>query len=554
MKRRMPRTLLTGLIALLIPAASITALTLAGPAGAADPQPSAVSVPGSFGSEVGCPGDWQPDCAAAAADPAGQRRRLVAHPDAAGGQLRVQGGAEQELRRQLRQGRRARRRQHPAHRAGRRQERHVLLRQRHPLGDRRPQRPRSSPPPATSSPSWAARPTGRRTACGPGCRTWTATAPTPSPPPRSRRATTRSRPPSGCPGTSTTAPAGCPAGPTSRSRSARAGEAITLQLRLDQPPADGADRRRGCRDLTAPTAYWLSRRDIGWALGAVGRPSAATGCTTPRRRRAGRRRDRHHRRHLHPAELRPERPARPRSRRSSRPRPTWARCGSRDRTSACCRALLTGQVAVAALDSGRGPGRRGRPADFPACWTTCTPARRKRRARHRPGSLRPAEPRAVGADRAGRLGHRLPATPPPPRRSARVALPRGRDGVWSVHRPARLAQATTTCSRSASTFPRPARSSTTWSPTPTASACRPTPTRSLLVDLSDPGLKPAGWRGWPSRALPKPESTSRSPSCTSVTSRSATRPCRPPTAAPTPRSPTARATPSAPGVAGQGRA
>ncbi|HST46749.1 pullulanase-type alpha-1,6-glucosidase [Jatrophihabitans sp.] len=62
MKRRTPRTLLTSLIALLMPAAAITALTLAAPAGAADPQPGAVSVPGSFGSEVGCPGDWQPDC------------------------------------------------------------------------------------------------------------------------------------------------------------------------------------------------------------------------------------------------------------------------------------------------------------------------------------------------------------------------------------------------------------------------------------------------------------------------------------------------------------
>jgi pullulanase-type alpha-1,6-glucosidase len=30
---------------------------------AADPQPGAVSVPGSFGAQVGCPGDWQPDCA-----------------------------------------------------------------------------------------------------------------------------------------------------------------------------------------------------------------------------------------------------------------------------------------------------------------------------------------------------------------------------------------------------------------------------------------------------------------------------------------------------------
>ena len=45
----------------------ITTVLLAGvsntaTAAAAD-QPNAVSVPGDFGSEVGCPGDWQPDCA-----------------------------------------------------------------------------------------------------------------------------------------------------------------------------------------------------------------------------------------------------------------------------------------------------------------------------------------------------------------------------------------------------------------------------------------------------------------------------------------------------------
>ena len=32
---------------------------------AADPQPTAVSVPGSFNAAIGCPGDWQPDCPAA---------------------------------------------------------------------------------------------------------------------------------------------------------------------------------------------------------------------------------------------------------------------------------------------------------------------------------------------------------------------------------------------------------------------------------------------------------------------------------------------------------
>jgi pullulanase-type alpha-1,6-glucosidase len=58
MKRRMSRALFTGLVAVLLPAGLIGAQ----PAGAADPQPSAVSVPGSFGAAVGCPGDWQPDC------------------------------------------------------------------------------------------------------------------------------------------------------------------------------------------------------------------------------------------------------------------------------------------------------------------------------------------------------------------------------------------------------------------------------------------------------------------------------------------------------------
>jgi pullulanase-type alpha-1,6-glucosidase len=38
-------------------------LALPSPVSAADPQPDAVSVPGSFGAQVGCPGDWQPDCA-----------------------------------------------------------------------------------------------------------------------------------------------------------------------------------------------------------------------------------------------------------------------------------------------------------------------------------------------------------------------------------------------------------------------------------------------------------------------------------------------------------
>ena len=42
---------------------ALGALSIPNQVAAADPQPSAVSVPGSFGAQVGCPGDWQPDCA-----------------------------------------------------------------------------------------------------------------------------------------------------------------------------------------------------------------------------------------------------------------------------------------------------------------------------------------------------------------------------------------------------------------------------------------------------------------------------------------------------------
>jgi pullulanase-type alpha-1,6-glucosidase len=58
-KARTWRTRIVVLMALALPAG----LVVAAPTAAADPQPDAVSVPGSFGSGVGCPGDWQPDCA-----------------------------------------------------------------------------------------------------------------------------------------------------------------------------------------------------------------------------------------------------------------------------------------------------------------------------------------------------------------------------------------------------------------------------------------------------------------------------------------------------------
>ena len=53
MSRRTPHLLVLALgLALL--AVTLPATT----SSAADPQPAAVSVPGDFNSEVGCPGDW----------------------------------------------------------------------------------------------------------------------------------------------------------------------------------------------------------------------------------------------------------------------------------------------------------------------------------------------------------------------------------------------------------------------------------------------------------------------------------------------------------------
>jgi pullulanase-type alpha-1,6-glucosidase len=53
------------LVALLAVFALLAQFSLTPGAAAADPQPGAVSVPGDFNSEIGCPGDWQPDCDAA---------------------------------------------------------------------------------------------------------------------------------------------------------------------------------------------------------------------------------------------------------------------------------------------------------------------------------------------------------------------------------------------------------------------------------------------------------------------------------------------------------
>ena len=72
--------------------------------GAVEPPPGpVVTLPGSFQSELGCPGDWQPECVASEMSGLRPRRRLRVldrrHP---GRQLRVQGRPRQVLGRELR--------------------------------------------------------------------------------------------------------------------------------------------------------------------------------------------------------------------------------------------------------------------------------------------------------------------------------------------------------------------------------------------------------------------------------------------------------------------
>ena len=90
------------------------------------PLPTQVTLVGSLQSELGCPGDWQPECLD---DRAVARRRvarrLPRHVRGAGRRFRVQGRPQRLVGRELRGGRRAGRRQHPADRAGRADHVHV---------------------------------------------------------------------------------------------------------------------------------------------------------------------------------------------------------------------------------------------------------------------------------------------------------------------------------------------------------------------------------------------------------------------------------------------
>ena len=157
--------------------------------------PPSVTIAGSLQDELGCPGDWQPDCAAT-------HLTYDAEDDVWQGTFNLPAGATSTRR--------------PSTTAGTRTTAptphfngaNIALepRRRRPTsssttttratGSPTTSTRRSPPSPAASRASSAAPATGSRGACGPGCRTSTATASTRSPPIRSPPAPTSSRSPS----------------------------------------------------------------------------------------------------------------------------------------------------------------------------------------------------------------------------------------------------------------------------------------------------------------------------------------------------------------------
>ena len=132
MKRLLPS--LIGILVLM--------LGLLGPFAASDrvyadqtPDPTSVTIAGSLQSELGCPGDWQPDCANThltydVSDDVWQGTFPVP-----GGQLGVQGGAQRLMGGELRSQCPAGRAEYPAQ-SGLGRQRQVLLRPQDPLGHR----------------------------------------------------------------------------------------------------------------------------------------------------------------------------------------------------------------------------------------------------------------------------------------------------------------------------------------------------------------------------------------------------------------------------------
>ena len=122
-----PWMVVTGLVVLLIGAPAAQAHHT--------PPPSTVALVGSLQSELGCPGDWQPECPQTRLQPvAGSPGAFRASSTSTSG-YRLQGRAQQHVGRELRRGRGARRRQHRAH--GARRNGHLHVRSRHARDRRR---------------------------------------------------------------------------------------------------------------------------------------------------------------------------------------------------------------------------------------------------------------------------------------------------------------------------------------------------------------------------------------------------------------------------------
>ena len=134
------------------------------------PQPTAVTIAGSLQSELGCPGDWQPDCAATHLTYDATRRRLAGQLLGPGRELGVQGRPQRRVGRELRRSTRSPDGANIPLNLAAAATRQVLLRPRDALGHRQPEAASRSRR-AASSPSSAARATGSPTACAPGSRT-----------------------------------------------------------------------------------------------------------------------------------------------------------------------------------------------------------------------------------------------------------------------------------------------------------------------------------------------------------------------------------------------
>ena len=215
-------------------------------ASARSPSPTNVSVPGSHNSEMGCPGDWQPDCDAGPADPRPEGRDLEGHLHAMpAGDYDVQGRDQQDAgTRTTAPGGVAGRRQHRLHRA-RRQTVTFYYDHAHALGHQRRRRARSSPLPGSyqselgCAGDWAPD-CMRVVAAGPRRRRHLHLhAPT-----RSRPAATRSRSRTACRWDENYGAGGARTAPTSRSRCPADGVVTTISYDAGDPRAHREDLAR----------------------------------------------------------------------------------------------------------------------------------------------------------------------------------------------------------------------------------------------------------------------------------------------------------------------